>query len=213
MSAETNKLLHLFSKLLHNPQLLMALHMERMTSRLGEKKSRTGAQGLLIELWKADGLTNAEIAEILDIRPSSVTAQVKSLEQRGLVKRVTDENDKRVSRVFLTEDGKQAQVERKESQDNLSEGIFGNLTEEEQVQLINILEKLEEANPADEECDFRFGGGMRPGGFDPRMMHHMGREMEAKMRKEMRRQMRDAHNPWNFGHNPRSRRDDNWDDF
>ncbi|TPP28039.1 MarR family transcriptional regulator, partial [Salmonella enterica subsp. enterica serovar Typhimurium] len=51
MSAETNKLLHLFSKLLHNPQLLMALHMERMTSRLGEKKSRTGAQGLLIELW------------------------------------------------------------------------------------------------------------------------------------------------------------------
>ena len=45
------------------------------------------------------------------------------------------------------------------------------------------------------------------------MMHHMGREMEAKMRKEMRRQMRDAHNPWNFGHHPRSRRDDNWDDF
>ena len=65
MSAETNKLLHLFSKLLHNPQLLMALHMERMTSRLGEKKSRTGAQGLLVELWKADGLTNAEIAEIV----------------------------------------------------------------------------------------------------------------------------------------------------
>ena len=86
---------------------------------------------------------------------------MKSLEQRGLVKRVTDENDKRVSRVFLTEEGKQAQVERKESQDDLSEGIFGNLTEEEQVQLINILEKLEEANPADEECDFRFGG-MRP---------------------------------------------------
>ncbi len=212
MSAETNKLLHLFSKLLRNPQLIMALHMERMSNKLGEKKSRTGAQGLLVELWKADGLTNAEIAELLDIRPSSVTAQVKTLEQKGLVKRVTDENDKRVSRVFLTEEGKQAKIERRESQDDLSEGIFGTLTEEEQKQLISILEKLEENNISHEDCDFHFGG-MRPGGFDPRMMHHMGREMEQKMRKEMRRQMRDAHNPWNFGHNPRSRKDENWDDF
>ncbi|MEY8443141.1 MarR family winged helix-turn-helix transcriptional regulator [Lactococcus ileimucosae] len=212
MSAETNKLLSLFSKLLHNPQLIMALHRERMSNQLGERKPRMGAQGLLVELWKTDGLTNAEIAELLDIRPSSVTAQVKSLEQRGLVKRVTDENDKRVSRVFLTKEGKQAQVDYKESQDDLSEGIFGHLTKEEQLSLIHILEKLEESIKGEEEFDFHLAN-IRPGSFDPRMIHHMGREMEEKMRKEMCHQMREAHKPWNFPYQPRNKRAENWNDF
>ncbi len=230
MSEQTNNLLHLFSKLLRNPKFLRGLHMEMMSARLRDRGNRNGAQGLLVELWKQDGLTNAEIAELLDIKPSSVTAQVKNLEEAELVTRIADENDKRVSRVFLTEKGREAKEKRSETRDNVSSEIFDNLTEDEQATLATLLDKLVKSNADsgfdfEQFCEFPFANR---GGFDPRMIHEMGRQMHGmgrEMKEEMRRQFREnrnfgAHNPWNWGHHPAPKppkahdeAPDNWNDF
>ena len=85
MSEQTNNLLNLFSKLLHNPNILFALRADGISKQMKNRGNRNGAQGLLVELWNKDGLTNAEIAELLDIKPSSVTAQVKQLEEAEMV--------------------------------------------------------------------------------------------------------------------------------
>ena len=71
MSEQTNNLLNLFSKLLHNPNILFALRADGISKQMKNRGNRNGAQGLLVELWNKDGLTNAEIAELLDIKPSS----------------------------------------------------------------------------------------------------------------------------------------------
>lgn len=154
MSEKTNNLLHLFSKILRNPKFMMAIRMDMMSEKLRSRKNRNGAQGLLMELWKKDGLTNAEIAEILDIKPSSVTAQVKNLESQGLVERRQDENDKRVSRVFLTENGQAAQEKREDLHDNITTDLFDELTEEEQETLADLLQKLLDSNTDFEFDDF-----------------------------------------------------------
>lgn len=176
MSEKTINLLHLFSKILRNPKFMMALRMEMMSEKLRNRKGRNGAQGLLIELWKKDGLTNAEIAEILDIKPSSVTAQVKNLEAEDLVERRQDENDKRISRVFLTEKGKQAQEKREDLHDNISSDLFDVLDETEQKTLADLLEKIIEANK-----EFDFEDFWQDGGFDPREMHDRMRHMKHEM--------------------------------
>ncbi|MFC4651496.1 MarR family winged helix-turn-helix transcriptional regulator [Lactococcus nasutitermitis] len=146
MSEQTNNLLHLFSKLLRNPNVMLAMRADAINQQMRNRNARNGAQGLLVELWEKDGLTNAEIAELLDIKPSSVTAQVKNLEESGLVERIADENDKRVNRVFLTEKGREAQKTRSQLHDDMSETIFDSLTEEEQKQLAELLTKLSKAN-------------------------------------------------------------------
>lgn len=225
MSEQTNDLLHLFSKLLRQPRFIMALRMEMMRHKFQERGNRKGARGLLVELWKQDGLTNAEIAEQLDIRPSSVTAQVKRLEEAELVERRADENDGRVSRVFLTDKGRAAESEREEAHDEVSESLFGSLSAEEQASLSALMKKLTDSFADDE---FEGWGPFGEDGFDPRRMRQMGRDMH-QMHREMRQNFQeghhghgphgDFHNPWNFGQNspkfgkgPKEKHE-NWDDF
>ncbi len=195
MSKKTNELLHLFSKLLRSPQFVMAMHMEMISARLHNRNKRNGAQGLLVELGKQDGLTNSEISELLDIKPSSVTAQVKNLEEEGFVARCQDENDKRVSRVFLTENGKKVNEQRTDLKDNIGSEIFDCLSDEEIETLAVLLEKLVDINGGETydllECD-PFGGlrgGFYGRNFDFKEMRQAAEEMR-RARNEMRHQIR-----------------------
>lgn len=212
MFKNTNEILNLFSKFLQNPSMMLAMRAQMMSKHFAERDSRKGAQGLLVELWKKDGLTNAEIAELLDIRPSSVTAQVKQLEEEGLVERVRDENDKRVSRVVLTEKGKAAEQNRNDFHDDLLENLFGALSEEEQETLKALLTKLNASQSDD--FDFRAYFKQMPG-FDA---HHFQRGMWDF--REAWGKRGEHHNPWNFGHGgrgPGAERDDRdekgWEEF
>ncbi|MDR0300659.1 MAG: MarR family transcriptional regulator [Streptococcaceae bacterium] len=212
MSEQTNNLLNLFSKLLRSPRFMMALRMEFFRNKFRRQKGRTGSQGLLLKLWEQDGLTNAEIAELLDIKPSSVSAQVKQLEESGLIERRADENDGRVSRVFLTEAGRNAQSERKEQFSDMSEEVFAVLTKEEQSQLNDLLQKLVVAygTSTNEDEEFSrpfhpdFGMGM---GFNPHEMHRamndirraghaMKREIRQNMRNMTNEERRQLHEAW-----------------
>ena len=194
MSTKTINLLHLFSKLFYNPRFMFALRMDMMSQKLKNRQARNGAQGLAALLAEKDGLTNAEIAEKLDIKPSSVTAQVKMLESKGYIERVVDENDKRVSRVFLTEKGHKMQDNRNKKQDTLSEDIFECLTEEEQEQLAEALEKLIKAggNWKEDLSNMALSDGFREW-IDPHTAHRMGNDLrraQREMQGEFRRQMR-----------------------
>ena len=55
-----------------------------------------------------DGLSQREIAEKLRIKPPTVNVTVQRLEKAGFLYRKADEKDQRVSRIYLTEKGKQA---------------------------------------------------------------------------------------------------------
>ncbi|MBA1394500.1 MarR family transcriptional regulator, partial [Lactobacillus sp. XV13L] len=89
-----------------------------------------------------DGLTNSEIAEILDIRPSSVTALVNKLVERDFVEKEPLENDKRVTILKLTAKGKQAISHVQTAQESLNQEVFANLTAAEQEQFVHLLTKL-----------------------------------------------------------------------
>lgn len=211
MSEQTNNLLNLFSKLLHNPNILFALRAVGISKQMKNRGNRNGAQGLLVELWNKDGLTNAEIAELLDIKPSSVTAQVKQLEEAEMVIRKQDENDKRVSRIFLTDKGREAQETRDTMHNDISETIFGNLTDEEQEQLAFLMEKLVENNDARNDQDFQrmaqfFGNPFMENMMNAHDRHAFGNHMRREMQ-NWQREMRRSSQEMKRGQN-RMRRDE-----
>lgn len=143
-----------------------------------------------------DNITQSELAELLDVRPSSLSEMLSKLAKHDLIERKPDENDKRVTHVALTDAGRKRLSERQQANDDYLSGLFDGLTDEESTQLQQLLAKLDgslkdklaEMGDAPEE-DFgsftggnghfgrrSFGGhegfGLRGHGFDRR--HHDG---------------------------------------
>lgn len=58
-------------------------------------------------LNKKEGLTQDELAKDLHLNKSNVTRAIQSLNEKGYVNVKTDENDKRVNRVYLSSLGKE----------------------------------------------------------------------------------------------------------
>jgi DNA-binding MarR family transcriptional regulator len=101
------------------------------------------AQGHLLSVVAENaGAKQSELAEILDMRPSSMTEMLVKLEQSELIERKNDANDQRVMRIFLTEKGEKALKVAKAAIVEMSDSLFSSLSEEEQTQFLNLTEKL-----------------------------------------------------------------------
>lgn len=124
-----------------------------------------GQPFLLMALHKQDGMTHSELAKSLEVRPPTITNMVKRLEREGLVERRRDEDDERVSRAFLTEDGKALITRIKPIPQQIEDVAFAGFSDEERQQMGQLLERvlsnLQQAI-GDE------GGRHLPGGHRPR---------------------------------------------
>lgn len=106
------------------------------------KQPQRGQMRVLLLLNEKDQLTNSQIVDELDIRPSSVSVMVKKLEEEGLVERHDSTEDKRVSLISLTEKGKETITSSHNFKTEFSDELFDSLTKEEQETLGQLLNKL-----------------------------------------------------------------------
>jgi DNA-binding MarR family transcriptional regulator len=88
-----------------------------------------------------EGITPGELAELMDMRPSSLTEMLGRLELDGIIKRLRDENDLRVVHVVITEDGRSQLNNIKENLPEY-EVLKGILTPEEAEEFIRLSTKL-----------------------------------------------------------------------
>jgi DNA-binding MarR family transcriptional regulator len=101
------------------------------------------AQGhLLGQLLEQDGLTQKELSSLLQIRPASLGELVDKLQQSGYVERCVNKKDKRISNVYLTEEGRRSANEVMHARMELVDSIFSGLSEVEMNQLSTLMSKL-----------------------------------------------------------------------
>ena len=62
-------------------------------------------------LSRQDGITQLELVKITYYTAPAISTSLQRLEERGFVRRVTDEADRRAMRVYITEKGKAANLE------------------------------------------------------------------------------------------------------
>lgn len=103
-----------------------------------------GQEFLLINLRSHDGLTHTEIAENLCVQPATLSKMLDRLVKTGLVQRKMDPDDQRVSRVYLTEKGRDLLQPIEDVWDELEKVSFANLTLEERLLLRRILRQVYE---------------------------------------------------------------------
>lgn len=101
-----------------------------------------GIMRLMKTLSENDSVSSRELAELLDIRPSSLTELLARAEKKGMIIRTPDENDKRVTRVSLSEDGKKAIEQMEAPMRSHMEQITACFTDEEKTEFCRLCGKL-----------------------------------------------------------------------
>lgn len=97
---------------------------------------------MLMTLNANDGASPAELCEYMDVRPSSMSELLGKMEEHDLIRRESNENDKRATKVFLSESGKEAvlRIEEKYREDNAK--LTECFTEEEIAQFCELCDRL-----------------------------------------------------------------------
>lgn len=143
-----------------------------------------GQRKLLLLISENDGIIQRDLAEMLDMRPSSLTEVLSNLEKNSLIRREQDEKDRRVMHVYLSEEGKELLEEIRKINGRLPDSIFNCLTTEDKEKMLEIvnkvnnnLEDLDNLNGKDEYKDKNIKSGCLHHGYGE---HHKGCRREKK---------------------------------
>lgn len=101
-----------------------------------------GRGRILKVLLEKGTITQSELQDIIDIRSGSLSEILSKMEDKELIVREKDENDKRKVRIEITKKGKEAILLKEEEHKNKAKELFNVINEQEQKQLEVILSKL-----------------------------------------------------------------------
>lgn len=115
-----------------------------------------GQAMLLCQVAKQDGMTQSELAQALSVQGATITNLLKRMEDAGLVVRRRDDEDNRLVRVYITEEGCQREEAITEQFEQLIKQMFAGMCSEEYEsfrrtigQLMTNLESLD----LEQDCD------------------------------------------------------------
>ena len=132
------------------------LHSRALAQCISDKgiDAFSGEQGkILFVLWQKDKITQKELATEIGLAKNTITVMLEKMEKNNLIKRITDENDKRKSLVILTDYAKSLKKSFDEISDEMLKKVYKGFSEEEidkyEGYLHRIIRNLEEKEEGD----------------------------------------------------------------
>jgi DNA-binding MarR family transcriptional regulator len=93
-------------------------------------------------LWEQDGRIHSELAAVLRRSPATITNMVKRMEKAGFVERCSDPDDERVSRVYLTDAGREIQAGVEAAWRSFEQQTFSGFEQDELDTLCDLLMRV-----------------------------------------------------------------------
>ncbi len=171
----------------------LAVRIDRLSmlirrARTGVEPKRALSQERVLKLLNTSGnLTISDIAFLTGIRPQSAGEIVAKLEEKGLLVKSPDENDKRSATVSLTQEGKDATAEIEKGND-AGESLFSSLSEEEKQQFISLSDKAI-------DCFASVQDGFVPGDTEGEYFRHRMRDFKPGDSRRIRQELRQGRRP------------------
>ncbi|WP_073211418.1 MarR family winged helix-turn-helix transcriptional regulator [Acidocella aminolytica] len=127
--------------------LTLTMVVARLTRVEADRRARqhgmTRAQwGILIHLQRQPGLSQKELADLLEVEPISVARLVDRLEKVGLVERRADAQDRRIWRLHLRPDAAPLMDEIDRHRREIADFVTAGMSEAEQEAVINALRSM-----------------------------------------------------------------------
>jgi len=104
--------------------------------------SQESARQIMRELAREDGCSQLDLVHRTHLKPPTVSVTLKRLESEGLVERKSDSIDQRVTRVFLSEQGREHSRRVRERLKDLDAELMQGFSEEETQQLLQFLARM-----------------------------------------------------------------------
>jgi DNA-binding MarR family transcriptional regulator len=111
---------------------------------LREFKIHPGQIPILFVLKKHQGLSQKEIAKRIGVEQGTVAIMLRRMEKNGLIRRMQDESDKRVTRVYLTEKSENLLKNLSAVLKEAEELLLSSLSDKEKQELEGLLKKIQE---------------------------------------------------------------------
>lgn len=123
---------------------VMHAYMQKSMAVFKEFKVHPGQAFLLKILNAKDGLSQKELAEHIGVKPPSITVMLKKLEAECHIQKEQDEKDQRITRIFITESGKELAAKVNDALHEMEKQAFSNMTELEIMMLRRLLLQMKE---------------------------------------------------------------------
>src|SRR5258708_7549083 len=133
-----------------NVDFLFALfEVQRMLRLYADKQARrhglTRAQwAVLAKLERTEGLKQTEIADLMEMQPITLTRLIDKLCDAGLIERRSDENDRRVNRLYLTEAARPLMAKLAILRGEITQTALASLSNAETHRLVAQLESIKD---------------------------------------------------------------------
>lgn len=123
----------------------MTRRKQSHTSGEPPRKGSGGHGHILAVLSSHDGSSQQELADLLGIRPQSLSEALSVLESDGYIERYADEVDRRCIRVFLTDAGRRRNGELSAIRSERARSLFARLEPGEKATLAELLGRIVES--------------------------------------------------------------------
>jgi len=125
-----------FGFILHDVARLLRTTFDRRVKSLGLTRS----QGwVLNHLFRNDGMTQSDLADLLQIEKATLGRLLDRLEAKGWVRREADATDRRAKRVFLTEEVVPALKAMRGAAADVRRAALAGLSADEQERFVDTL--------------------------------------------------------------------------
>jgi DNA-binding MarR family transcriptional regulator len=125
-----------FGFILNDVARLLRTAFDRRVRSLGLTRSQWW---VLNHLFRNDGVTQSELADILEVEKATLGRLLDRLETKGWVRRESDADDRRAKRVFLTEEVEPALKGMRAAAADLRRDALAGLSAEDQTRFVDAL--------------------------------------------------------------------------
>ena len=125
------------------------LFLRVVKQRSGEEDKRPtreqlSARLMLMHLSRHDGATQSELARVTKMKAPTISVALRNMENEGLVERVADGDDGRVTHVYITEKGRRVDGENLARLQQVDAIMMEGVSDEEAEAMLTTLCKMRE---------------------------------------------------------------------
>lgn len=120
------------------------LHRYAISTSLSGMKLYRGQPEILEYLNEHGDCSQKELADFLGVTPASIATSLKRMSKSGFIERTSDENDRRINRLRLTEKGKEIRLAGRNECDRVDKAMFNGFSDEEISSFTDMLSRIAE---------------------------------------------------------------------
>jgi DNA-binding MarR family transcriptional regulator len=128
-----------FGFLVHDVARLYGRRFDRNGRRLGLTRAQCRTLGYLA---RNEGINQAGLADLLEIRPMTLVRQIDRMQEAGWIERRPDPTDRRARRLFLTDKARPVLGRIWDVSSETQDQVLAALSPDESEQLIDLLRRV-----------------------------------------------------------------------